>query len=505
MIFITLFFIIVVLQFFILSDFFSNSFIYMDDAVSGICDSFKNIFKEPNNGIVVASFFDRLFGVCIPREMNIHPSSFKGYYFNYIESFFIIAFTFILNGFFFIKKKFDFFYVLGFLFCSTTIFFIIQEQQQPHILFIYDGFFRMLLPSFLWIGAFYLLTDFDYISGIKKFFISSLIFIACISNEMICVSMVIGILLYSVFNLKKIKLSYIWYIISAILGLIVLIKTGAFLRKTDAFIFNTQFIIGLFSDFAAYSKDYIKYVFINHIFTILLIIVQSIFLLIKTKRDEKVLNTIKLILSFFIGALSFFLMLKTLGRTYYESGQYWTRHADLHMIFSFMLYSFNLTLLKLILECNLVNKKIISVLLILLFGIFTFSNIKYYKNMLNYQIKPFKQKCYKIEKILRLASIKDEIALFSIYDVPIPGYLWPFFDKSGPKEKNEIHEQSSYINFINQFSEKENKITSKFMFVDEEEEKNAFEENGGIFTEEELLNLNFDKLFDKNFILNNKE
>lgn len=497
--------IIIISELFFFSKFFSYSFIYMDDVDTIICDSFKNIFLNPNNGIFITSIFDKLFGFYIPKEMNIHPSTFKSCYFNYIESFFIIAFTFILNSFFFIKKKFDFFYVLGFLFCSTTIFFIIQEQHQPHILFTYEGFFRMLLPSFLWIGAFYLLTDFDCISKIKKIFISSLIFLACISNEMVCVSLLIGTLLYFGLNLRKQKISNILYIISAILGLIVLIKTGTFLRKTNNFIFDTQFIIELFSDFVAYSKDYIKYVFVNHIFTILLIIIQSIFLIIKTKKDKKVLNTIKLISSFFIGTLCFFLMLKALGRTHYENGQYWTRHEDLHMIFSFMLYTFNLTLLKIILEFNLISKKIISVLLILLFGMFTFSNIRYYKDMLQFKVKPYKQKYYKIEKILKLAQIKDEIALFNINDVLIYQYLWPFFYEVEQIDEYKIYEQSPYIILINKFSEKENETPLKFMFVNDEEEKIAFKKNGGIFTEEELQNIDFNKLLDKDFILNNKK
>lgn len=495
--------IIIISELFLFSNFLSNSFIWMDDVNTGICNSFKDIFSYPSNGIIISSFFDRLFGVCIPKAINIHPSTFKGYYFNYIESFFIIVFTFIFSNFFLTKKKFDLFYVLGFLFCSATLFFIIQEQQNVHILFTYDGFFRMLLPSFLWIIIFYLLTDFDCISKIKKFFISSLIFLASISNEMICVSLIIGIPLYFVFNLKKLKLSEIFYIISAILGLIILIKTGAFLRKTNNFTFNTRFIINFFSDFAAFSKDFIKYVFVNHIYTFLLIIIQSTFLLIKTKKEEKVINTTKLILSFFIGALCFFMCLKGLGRTHYDQGEYWIRHSDLHMIFSFMLYTFNFALMNLILKYNLINKKIFSILLILIFSIFTYLNVNYYNYMLQNFIKPYKYKYYKIEKILKLASIKNKIALFSIDD-PIYQYLWPFFFEFTKTEKNKIYEQSSYIYYINQFSKEENKITSKFMFVNNDEEETAFKQNGGIFTEEEIQNIDFNKLLDKNFILNNK-
>ncbi len=490
-----LFFLLIIFEFLIFSNLFSNSFIYLDDVDTALCDSFKNILKEPSNGIFISGFFDNLFTTCLPRLFDIHPSTFKGQFFCYIESLFIISFIFIFNAILRIDKKFNLFFFSTFIFCSSILFFI--AKQQANVLFVYDGFFRMLLPAFMFVGLFYLLvTSSENLSKKKIILISSMIFLICTSNEMLCVSTLIGILFYTIFQIKNKNFYTLFWVLCAILGCLVLVKTGTFLRKSDG---NFPNVFDYFFDFIPFLFDYIKYIFGKHIVEISLIIFQIIFLFIKKSKEENVQKTCLLILSFFIGILSFFFSLKLLGRTHYEEGEYWIIHADLHMIYSFILFAFIFTLIRLIINYKLIQNKVFISIFLISSLFLNISNFYFYKEFLENQIKPLKKEYYKLEKIIRLASIKNQKAFLND-ELCDDIFFWPFFENINERRSNVNYSNSPFITFINQF-EKE-KINIKYVFTDENTAKNFLKENGGVFNKKEFENIDFNKLKDKNFILN---
>ena len=487
---------IIIIMFFLLREYFSYSFILLDDIHTAIFDSFKNILKKPSNGIFIASFFDGLFTTYLPRLLDIHPSVFKSQFFSYVESFFVLSFIFIFSAIFYTKKKIDFFYLVCFLYSSFLLLFIIQ--QQSYVLFVYDGFFRMLLPSFLWLSLFYLIfsSSKDVTKG-KLFFVSLLSFLTCISNEMLCVSTVIGLMLYSIFQIRNKNYNVILIFLCSILGCFVLIKTGAFLRKSGGTIPN--FFV-CFNDFGPFVCDYVKHIFARHSVGLLLIVFQMIFLFLKKGEEQRVQTTFLLIFSFFIGVLAFLFSLIFLGRTHYVEGEYWIVHPDLHMIYSFILAGFNFVLLKLIIDYELISKKIIIMVFSITSLYLMFQNFSYYHDFYKNKILPLKVEYYKSEKILRIAAKKEKIAVLDIENAK-NGYFWPFLYEisASASRENFKYESSPIIMFLNQFEDEKDKIKLGYMFLSSEKVEEEFKNNGGFFDEEELENIDFNRL------KNNKE
>ncbi len=140
------------LEFFILKYLFSYSFIFVDD-LDLVCKNIKGLFINPDGGIYLSSILGRLFSSLLPNALNMHPSFFKANYYCNIEAvLFIILFISITN-LLYLNRKINILYPLAFLFTSALIMFFIQEQYVL-LLFIYEGFYRMLFPAFLMGGGY---------------------------------------------------------------------------------------------------------------------------------------------------------------------------------------------------------------------------------------------------------------------------------------------------------------------------------------------------------------
>ncbi len=361
----------------------------------------------------------------------------------------------------------------------------------------------MLLPSFLFVVLFTLLL----INIEKKTFIIYLgiyiiSFLCSISNEFVSVSTFIGFLIYFLLSFKKLKCNrdfilYMLLILISFLGIFILCKTGAFTRKSTSAI-DINYIKSLFEQILPFSKSYFNYVILDHILFYGLLILQSFLLLIRYGNYKDVQETIKFIICFIIGALIFFYMLIGLGKTHYFEGQYWVVHYDLHVMFNIILCAFNLSLLSLLLKYKLISDLVIGFLFSILTVYFGFNIYDYYSNLRN-EMKQWRVEIYKNEKAIRLANINNKIIILdeALYK---NDYNWGLYYSPKDKEKNKLYPKSTYIIFLNQF-EKENKINQCFMFSSKESFENAYRDNGGIFSEEELLEPDFNKLKDKNFIL----
>jgi len=474
------------------------AFIVSDDTNTVLCESLRKIFVSPCNGIYVASFFDRFFGTYLPRIMNIHPSYFKSHYFCYIETIFLMIFILILNNILVYKNKLNYFYLAGLFFTSSYLFIILQ--RQPYMLFVYDGFFRMLLPAFLWVSLFNILLKRLDDNNLKNIIIIGLLsFVCCISNEMICITTVIGFFILFIKSClkseyKKIYLPLIVLLFS-IVGLFIMIKTGAFLRKSGNEVFNLQYFIQVYKQIIDFSSDYIKYIFGQHIIEYVLLILQILVLYFKYPGDKVAKSRVVVILSFLLGVYIFFYMLIGLGRTHYTPGQYWIVHNDLHVIYSIMLCAFNFSLLNLIIEYKIIRKYIICILLSVIAVMFSYKNLEFYNNFIKNEISYLRRETYKAEKIIRLANSQNRLALISktLFNNE---HFWGLFYSVHDRKENFIYYTSPYIDTLNQF-EKDKKLTNGFIFTDEETAMNDFYRNGGYFTEDELKNINFNNLINK--------
>ncbi len=462
-----------------------HSFIFADDTdTSRLFLNFKDIlFNKPSNGIYISSFLDRIFAANLPFLLNIHPSSFKSEYFSAIEAFLLIFFISILSAS--MKKNLN--YICLFLFSTAIILYTIQ--MQPFLLFVYDGFFRMLLPVFMFIALFLLCIK----NKTKISFISMpvLTFLCSISNEMICVTTLIGFFLYSAIAFyKQNKYKYLYFVctLSAFAGMSLLFHTGAFFRKIPSLVlFDMDFILVSLNSFGEFTKDYIKYIFLYHIFAYSLLIFQGIFLRFKLKNCETGLG---LIICFNIGILIFFAALIFLGKTH--ANQYWIVHEDLHVIYSIVLCTFNMVLAQTAINSNLFNAHFVNYILIIMTFTLLCKNYLFYEHFIKYEIDFLRIETYKAEKILIYANQKNKTAYIDEICSKTP-YLWALWYSTNDNNKNITYNNSPYIEYLNQFMH--NKINVNYIFSEKEKTEKEFASNGGNFSRDELKNIDFNKIW----------
>lgn len=481
---------VVIIAFLLLSDYFRYSFIISDDAMT-LCSSFSDLFSEPF-GFWVSSFFIKLFSIILPQTLNIHPSAFKAYYFSYLEAVIILFFVFILNSMFLYKKRLNFLYIAGFVFLFFLLFFFIREVSILW-LFTYDGFFRMMMPCFFFAGLLSLnIKKIDNPEVKERFFIYPLTFLCCIANEPICITVTTGSFLYFLFSLKEGNEKFIIKLMPVLIsmaGFIVLIKAGTFVRTSDTLPDLNLFLetLKLIPDF---SRQYVYHIFYKHIILYVLLFLQTGVLFFCEKENEQIKKKIKLVFCYLFGLLMFYYMLIGLGNGYHE--QYYLVHLDLHVILNLILFSFNLVLLNLIISYKHIKDWIMCVILLIFSLFFAYFDYNvYYKWLLAGEIKPSRIEAYKAEKAIRIFNKKEETIIFSkrMWDYT---FLWSFYC-TDCFEENVLYNDSYFFEFLNQV-EPGNITNRTYIFADEETFTKKMAENGGAFEEEELVNIDFNRL-----------
>ena len=366
----------------------------------------------------------------------------------------------------------------------------------------------MLMPVFIFLTLLYLLLKKSYSKDDNfpyKSFISILIFLCCISNEMISICVISGLLFYFMLNYKKINITlFINCIILPLFAFIIYVNAGAFTRHLDNLLFNNDYIINLISNIPKFSLDFIKYIFLKHsILHILLILQITVLLFYKNIENIKIKNeTIKLIICFYFGTLVFFASLIGLGKTYYTQGEFWIIHIDLHIMYNIILCCFNIILYNLLINLKIIKENIFNILFIVLTVFYTINTYNFYNNSLK-EIKTILINAYKTEKIILLANLKNKTAYLNNEILYTSFRYWGYCVTPFEKEENELYYSSSFTNFMNQF-DLTKRIKNTFMFTDKNTVEKEFKANGGTFTDEELKNLDFSKLLDENFLLNKK-
>lgn len=471
---------------------FSNSFISSDDTFIIGPLTLEN---QSGWGIPLNYCISMFFGYYLPLFFKIHPSDFMSEYFSYIEACFILSFILILINCLLIKHRIHFLYFASILFSSGLIFFI--TQKQPFILFKYEGFFRMMLPQILTLILLISIIKNETLKNklVSYLIIPILVFLSSISSELTLFSTLIGLITYASLEFKnrtlKENLINLFYILISSSAVFIFIKCGVFARKgnlPDGF-FN--YILYFINELNEFLPVYYKYVFANHFIEYFLLIV----LLIILKFNNK---SVKLVLCFLFGILSFFFSLIIIGKTHYTPNSYWVIHSDLHIIYSMILWGMIFLLIgEIIYKKTLFQYSLLSIFLIS--SIFLWkNNIFYFNNFLNGVIIPNKKEAYKYEKILRLSNMHNKTALLPKSMAEFGD--WSFYlDNEFQKEPYKEYQNSSYIFYINQFS-KENPIKIKYMFVEDEKALKSFEEMGGSFQEKEMNNIRFTNLLN-NFSL----
>ena len=258
-----------------------------------------------------------------------------------------------------------------------------------------------------------------------------------------------------------------------------------------------------------FINQYIQLYFLDEIvYWILFIILFVVNIVIAYKKQE----IRKLVLPFLlqISILGTIFSLIFCKETYYTGG-FWLIHNHIRFIFSMlimypMLMFLSYFVKSLILKYNnsIEKKKIINniamitfissiVFLCLLLKVINGNEFKYF----HIKTKNLKIFNYKIEKIFRFYYLKNEVPY-------LPGYIKDRDIYRFKKPKGEFCFIDEYNNFLEAYYTNIYKDTNVYnmLYCVSDKAIEKFYENGGTFTEEELKNIKFSRLFDENFVLN---
>ena len=325
--------------------------------------------------------------------------------------------------------------------------------------------------------------------------------LCCVLNEMVCITTMVGFILYYCNQEKGNKNKIlILYIMITILGFIFSAIHGMYTRYNDINTINISYLINIFKIIPEYIVVFIKVIFINHI--VEYIIIAMLVLIINKKCQNNITEKeiINLSLSFVFASLFFLFMLVFIGKKPYGDDGYWICQKELIITLSIINCTCIIALFNVVLKKNIlkeVTKYIVFICIPITLFILFYNQYTYEKE----RLKNNEIATYKAEKIIRIANLKNKIAYLD--EKLLEDYLlWQFFKSFEDREKNKIYDSISYIEILNQF-EKENPIKCKIVYTDAEKVEKEFKNNGGFFTSEELENPNFNKLLDKNFLLNN--
>ncbi len=286
---------------------------------------------------------------------------------------------------------------------------------------------------------------------------------------------------------------------------------------------NENPIARAISSIPDFSKNWFKVVFLDNYsnILILMIIISTLLIILLSKEKEKKIRVIIISLAIIFG-VSFF------NYSLILTGKSWLYHGDLKVLTRIMfLISLSILIGYIFTIDKVKNYKlnyIISSILMLYITYTSFNKINTYKWLysdFNYRRKEW----YITEKIYRLYSLNNKEAILPASREEKDGnyfndiLYWSSknnpIDWTGNAYWKYNYPAIYYQDLTRAFRHEDGnlglnkKITNdntqyyvKYYLTNREESFKLYSNMGGIFTKEELKELNFNRLFDKNFILN---
>lgn len=493
----------------------STSVLYLDDFFCSFWRPYEieKIFSFPDHGSVTTFGLNQLFSFYIPDFLKIHPQTFVQTYGLYFRIFLYLFIPLSCIKAAFLNKK----NILMEILFSVLIFMLLFNGINYCIndLGLATGFYRLTFPIVL---ECILLTCFAkiYINKEKLTFLK--ILPLCIlsfflgnSSEMITGILFVGMIFVFIAELflkgfqktKNFDKNFCLIPISFLTGLYFLVTSPDFARQIsfrNARFPNGSAAIEMLPDFiTALGQN----LFLKH-FLILFIIFAAIsflFFFVKTERAQK---TAIFASAIAIGWIVFFSGTFVFGKTHY-SGGFWVVHPDIQSSLQIcLLYAVSLLFGEVFSYFaerfeNKTEKITAAILLIVILS----ATIPFVSNVKNYR--------YKMTEIRKAMYLYDKMTLFYWYrgeKATVPflfsfADIWAFADNQlisiyRRYETDDVFHKC-YISSVY----KEPKWQG-YIYEKPEKAYKIFKENGGTFTLKELDETNFEKLYDKNFVLNKK-
>ena len=472
-------------------------------------------FQQEHGGGYIGLFLCKFLSFGLPNMCGIHPADFIGHIHGIILGFFTV---FILLS---ITKFFTYYYKsttakLLILLLITLYFFV--HAYSSWILLVNYNFYRYFF-SLLFFSIFWNYIFKNILINCKKtnipelilicfcgYVIGSSIEITIFTSTFLSILLVSYHLIEKLIKKQKINLSKKFYIpVTFLFSSAILFTTSngfkevASQRGMSNIHFNLQ-------EFQEFCELYWQVCITNEFFYWILffaLMIGSFFYAIRKNEIKKAI--LPILLQFSIMTVMFSLYL--CGKTGHNEN-FFLLHANVAFIYK-MLLLYPLLMYTGYFLRNLsrqFNKKVILTILIIIniTGIFNYikENIKHITLEYKYKrdmVINIKKETYKMEKILRFYYLKDMIPYIPTYMRSIPNQGYAFSYVNIHDNPNCYNDQTTISYFPRIYKDTKSKQLG-YCYCDNAIEK--FYDAGGVFTEEELNNIEFQRLLDKDFVLN---
>lgn len=494
---------------------------------------FDCLFDGSHGGKYFGQFLDKFLSMGLPCFLGIHPENFISTWHAFFRALFIIITFLLMSKFVVIYEKSKSLYWLFYIF---SIFFFLsimnikENGLYPDIICVYYAYYRycfslLFVACFLYFIYKNITCTEENISKLKLIFISICGYAIGTSSEIaffLGCTLIFLIIIWdslikritkkysaNVFlNSLKIRLNKNFYIPALFLvtGIILFVSSPGFCQvATDRGMTNINVTYDIFKEFTVCFFE--KCVFSIWEFWISFILLYAIALYFSIRNKDLKLAVFSAIyvISLFMVMVSLILLGKA---SCVNNGAFWIEHNNILFLYKMLLiipFAINLSYLYF---CINKNKKYLCVFYSFVILLFCFINIKLFFNnqiidTINHDrnwLYMRKQNNYITNKIVRFYWLNNETVVLPMKLLPEDTY-GTFLNID--EETNCVYGENQLVSLYKRIY-KETPDVSVYICVSDNA-INEFYEKGGYITKEELNNLNFSRLFDKNFVFKKKD
>ncbi len=484
-----------------------------------IPSTLQEMYTGANHGCFVSTVFHQFLLFVLPKMLNIHPDDF---YFIYIfQGFIYWLIPFLLAKLavsYSDEKHFLFFYAISnFLFFS--IFFNLGYLFQEYT-FIYTRFIRYVFPMIFFVLFWTMFSDFYVLGKYRNWRIYLAAFLTGISVEPLNITTFVALLLITVLSSFHKKISnnvlstrYLAIVTSFCAGLVLFYASPSFWHIANERGINRSLgnFHELLTNIKIFHASYFEHVLKENTYYLIFIAVLFVIILrfCFKRNNQKSIKVVIVSVGLLIGILFFNYILFLSGKTFYDGVSFWIVSLDLKADTIFVLVMIIVLFLSYIFGMFGKKNKIAFAILIAGFVICGYPLLYkinlpdiLYDRASRYETK---QLMYKAEKIYRFYDLKHNKSAYLPLSAISNKCLFFSFNRNQEKDLDKAVGKAKFPSeyYYGIYGVPEEKMI-KVRFVEDAKAYKYFYEAGGIFTKEELSNLKFTRLLDKDFVLGKK-
>ena len=478
-------------------------------------------FELHGNGYI-GVFLCKALSSGLPLILNIHPYDFVGFYHGLFRGFFVSLMLLAIARFINVYAKSNKLYIINFILLTIFFFwtFVVEYCSFTDIIYkFYRYIFVQIFFSIFWFYIFksILNKESTRYSNLKLAALCCCGYIIGTAVELVYFTSALLVSLIAAYNIfllavnkffknksfyadYKFNLNINFYLPAAFLFLAILLSTTSSgfhsVAHEQRGLFSTVINLDLIKEFTGvYIYLLIKKYYVFCLYFLSTFIIALSFSLRK-KEYKEILVPVLLTISIYTVMFSLVLCGKT-----FDGETFWLLQPEVILLYKFIMIYPLIILISYIIKQTETGGKFIKwscssfiILATILFFIYKFFIIYNNEESSLFFIRPIKIRNYQIEKIIRFYTLQKRTAkipaflaeneLSSLKETTFHGYIQLVSDSKTYRDKNIL--EYGYI------------ITDDNTFE-------TFYKDGGAFTSDEISDIKFSRLFDKDFVLNQKK